>query len=128
MNEHQILNIAKDLKKAFEEKDIEAIELIYSKDIVVWHNYDQIERNRSQSLESARWVIKEIEGFSIDDCCIFPIKEGFIQQCVFRGKYKSSGKIMETYAMIRAYCCDGKVYRIEDYSDPQQGSVPDITG
>ena len=73
MNEHQILNIAKDLKKAFEEKDIEAIELIYSKDIVVWHNYDQIERNRSQSLESARWVIKEIEGFSIDDLSLIHI-------------------------------------------------------
>ena len=78
------------------EKDLIAIENIYSDDIVVWHNYDQIERNRYDSLESAKWVASEIEKFSIDECNIFPIQGGFIQQCVFRGFYKSTGKKMET--------------------------------
>ena len=124
--EKKILEIAHELKRAFEEKDLKAIENIYSDDIVVWHNYDRIERNRNQSLESAKWVISEIENFSIDECSIFPIEGGFIQQCVFHGIYKSTGKRMETDAMIRVYCQEGKVNRIEDYSDPNQGSVPDI--
>ncbi|MDG2265515.1 MAG: DUF4440 domain-containing protein [Candidatus Marinimicrobia bacterium] len=124
--EKKILEIAHELKRAFEEKDLKAIENIYSDDIVVWHNYDRIERNRNQSLESAKWVISEIENFSIDECSIFPIEGGFIQQCVFHGIYKSTGKRMETHAMIHVYCQESKVNRIEDYSDPNQGSVPDI--
>ncbi len=124
ISEKDILVIANELKRAFEEKDFKAIENIYSDDIVVWHNYDQIERNRYDSLESAKWVTTEIEKFSIDECNIFPIQGGFIQQCVFRGFYKSTGKKMETYAMIRVYCKKNKVFRIEDYSDPSQGAVP----
>ena len=124
ISEKDILVIAHELKRAFEEKDFKAIENIYSDDIVVWHNYDQIERNRYDSLESAKWVTTEIENFSIDECNIFPIQGGFIQQCVFRGFYKSTGDKMETYAMIRVHCKKYKVFRIEDYSDPSQGSVP----
>ena len=126
MSKKKIVDIAYELKRAFEEKDLKAIENIYSDDIVVWHNYDQLERNRHQSLESAKWVASEIDNFSIDECNIFPIRGGFIQQCVFRGFYKSTGKEMETHAMIRVYCRKDKVFRIEDYSDPSQGSVPDL--
>ena len=39
----QIVDIAYELKRAYEEKDLKAIENIYSDDIVVWHNYDQLE-------------------------------------------------------------------------------------
>ena len=31
---------------------------------------------------------------------------------------------METHAMIRVHCKKDKVFRIEDYSAPSQGSVP----
>ena len=93
---------------------------------VTQHNYDQIERNREQSLQSAQWVVESMSEFSIDDCEIFPIEGGYIQQCVFRGVYKSTGKKMETHAMIRIHCDNGRVSRIEDYSDPAQGTVPDV--
>ncbi len=122
----KIIDLAKELKRAFEEKDLDTIANLYSDDIVVWHNYDQIERNRSQALDSAKWVFSEIENFSIDDCKIFPIDGGYIQQCVFRGNYKKKDSSMETHAMIRVYCKNDKIYRIEDYSDPAQGSVPDL--
>ena len=121
-----IIDLANALKKAFEEKDIDTIANLYSHDIVVWHNYDQIERNRSQALDSAKWVFSEIENFSIDECKIFPIEDGYIQQCVFRGNYIKKKESMETYAMIRLYCRNETIYRIEDYSDPAQGSVPDL--
>ena len=84
MSKKKIVDIAYELKRAFEEKNLKAIENIY------------------------------------------PIRGGFIQQCVFRGFYKSTGKEMETHAMIRVYCRKDKVFRIEDYSDPRQGSVPDL--
>ena len=64
MSKKKIVDIAYELKRAFEEKDLKAIENIYSDDIVVWHNYDQIERNRYDSLESAKWVASEITGIA----------------------------------------------------------------
>jgi len=127
MTDEDIIQLASDLRSAFEMGDIESIERLYGDDITVWHNYDQISRTRDQSLMSARWVADEISNFSIDDCEIFPVDGGYIQQCVFRGVYRSTGAEMETHAMIRVYCEDGKVTKIEDYSDPNQGSVPDIT-
>ena len=126
MSKDEIMDLANELRRAFQERDINAIRDLYGEDVVVWHNYDQIERDREQSLQSAQWVVEEMAEFNIDDCEIFPIEGGYIQQCVFRGTYKSTGKKMETHAMIRIHCDNGKVSRIEDYSDPAQGSVPDI--
>ena len=42
ISKKKIVDIAYELKRAFEEKDLKAIENIYSDDIVVWHNYDQL--------------------------------------------------------------------------------------
>ena len=126
MTDEDIIQLASDLRSAFEMGDIEWIKRLYGDDLTVWHNYDQISRTREQGLMSAQWVADEISNFSIDDCEIFPVEGGYIQQCVFRGVYRSNGERMETYAMIRVYCEDGKITRIEDYADPAQGSVPDI--
>ena len=126
MTDEEIIQLANDLRSAFEMGDIEWIKRLYGDDLTVWHNYDQISRTREQGLVSAQWVADEISNFSIDDCEIFPVEGGYIQQCVFRGVYRSNGARMETYAMIRVYCEDGKITRIEDYADPAQGTVPDI--
>ena len=126
MTEEEITQLANDLRSAFEMGDIEWIKRLYGDDLTVWHNYDQISRTREQGLRSAQWVADEISNFSIDNCEIFPVEGGYIQQCVFRGVYRSNGARMETHAMIRVYCEDGEVTKIEDYSDPNQGSVPDI--
>ena len=126
MTDEEIIQLANDLRSAFEMGDIEWIKHLYSDDVTIWHNYDQIVRTREQGLMSAQWVADEISNFSIDDCKIFPVEDGYIQQCVFHGVYRSTGAGMETHAMIRVYCEDGKVTKIEDYSDPNQGSVPDI--
>jgi RimJ/RimL family protein N-acetyltransferase len=126
MSKDEIMLLADDLRRAFESRDIDAIKWLYSDDVIVWHNYDQIERTREQSLQSAQWVCEEMSEFSIDDCEIFPIEGGFIQKCVFRGVYRLSGNKMETHAMIRIYCEKGQVLRVEDYSDPAQGAVPDV--
>ena len=126
MSKDEIVILANELRRAFQERDINAIRALYGDDVIVWHNYDQIERNREQSLQSAQWVVDNMSEFSIDDCEVFPIEGGYIQQCVFRGTYKSTEKKMETHAMIRVRCDNGRVSRIEDYSDPAQGAVPDI--
>ena len=126
MTDDEIIQLADDLRSAFELGDVDWIGRLYDDNMTVWHNYDQISRTRQQGLESAQWIADEISDFAIDDCEIFPVEGGYIQQCVFRGVYRSSGKKMKTYAMIRVYCEDGKITRIEDYADPSQGSVPNI--
>ena len=74
MTDEDIIQLASDLRSAFEMGDIEWIERLYGDDITVWHNYDQISRTRDQSLMSARWVADEISNFSIDDCEIFLVE------------------------------------------------------
>ena len=62
-----VLEVAAALTAAFETGDLEAIAELYADDVVVWHNFDQLDRTREQALSSAAWVAAEIEGFTVDD-------------------------------------------------------------
>ena len=62
-------NNDKEVVSVIEEKDLDTIANLYSDDFVGWHNYDQIERNRSQALDSAKWVSSEIENFGSARLC-----------------------------------------------------------
>ena len=120
------LQTAADLTAAFEAGDVEAIAALYADDVVIWHNFDGLGRTREQAMESAAWVAAEIEDFVVDELWVAPVDGGYVQQCVFRGRERSTGKEIELPAMLRAYVVDGRVARIEEYTDASSGgNVPD---
>lgn len=121
-----VLEVAAALAAAFETGDVEAIAKLYAEDVVVWHNFDQLERTREQALSSAAWVAAEIEGFTVDDRWVAAVEGGYVQQCVFRGRMRSTGEVLEMPSMLRVHVSEGQVTRIAEYADSGAGgNVPD---
>ncbi len=120
-----ILGVAAAMTTAFESGDLEAIAALYADDVIVWHNFDQLGRTREQALSSAAWVAAELVDFKVDDLWVAAVPGGFVQQCVFRARERSTGKVLETPAMLRVHVRDGRIARIEEYTDSAGGNVPD---
>lgn len=125
-DDNEVLQVAAALAAAFEAGDLDAIANLYSDDVVVWHNFDQLDRTRDQALSSAAWVAAEIDDFTVDDRWVAPVEGGYVQQCVFRGRMRSTDQVLEMPSMLRVRVSDGKVTRIEEYADSGAGgNVPD---
>ncbi len=120
-----MLEVAAAMTTAFEAGDLAAIAALYADDVVVWHNFDQLERTREQALSSAAWVAEELEDFEVGDLWVAAVPGGFVQQCVFRARERSTGKMLVTPAMLRVHVRDGRITRIEEYTDPAGGNIPD---
>ena len=122
----ELKEISNSLKIAFETGDIDKINELYHDDIIVWHNYDLLNRNKNNSLETAKWVFKNIQNFKIEIIDIIYFEQGYIQQCIFRGKNSETGEFFVVHALIKITCSDNKIIKIEEYTDPKQGaSVPE---
>ena len=125
-DDNNSLEVGAALTTAFETCDLDAIADLYADDIVVWHNFDQLGRTREQALSSAAWVAAEIEGFTVGDRWVAAVEGGYVQQCVFRGRMRSTGEVLEMPSMLRVHVRDGQVIRIEEYADSGAGgNVPD---
>jgi ketosteroid isomerase-like protein len=125
MSDDAMLAVAAAMTAAFEAGDLDAIAALYADDVVVWHNFDQLERTREQALASAAWVAGELEDFEVADLWVAAVPGGFVQQCVFRARERATGKELVTPAMLRVHVRDGRITRIEEYTDPAGGNIPD---
>jgi ketosteroid isomerase-like protein len=120
-----IRRLADEVSEAFEAGDVRRIGELYAEDVVVWHNYDGRERTRTEALESAAWVAREMADFRVTEVRLVLAGDGYVQQCVFRATDRATGRVRTIPAMIRFYCAGGRITRIEEYTDSAHGSVPD---
>lgn len=118
---------AAELLDAITSGDVERLEHLYADDIRVWHNYDGVERDKAESLDAIRLIDAGIENFHATDVRVDPVPGGYVQRCVYRGHDREEGAQMAVDAMMRVEVRNGRVTRIEEYTDPAQGSVPSVT-
>ncbi|WP_156046050.1 DUF885 family protein [Herbidospora cretacea] len=118
---------ATELLDAITSGDVARLDRLYADDIRVWHNYDGVDRDKAESLDAIRLIDAGIEGFHATDVRVDPVPGGYVQRCVYRGRDRDEGAEMAVDAMMRVEVRDGRVTRIEEYTDPAQGSVPSLT-
>ncbi len=118
---------AAELLDAITSGDVARLDRLYADDIRVWHNYDGIDRDKVESLDAIRLIDAGIEGFHATDVRVDPVPGGYVQRCVYRGRDRDEGTEMAVDAMMRVEVRDGRVTRIEEYTDPAQGGVPSVT-
>ncbi|GLX97275.1 hypothetical protein Hesp01_52250 [Herbidospora sp. NBRC 101105] len=118
---------AAELLDAITSGDVARLDRLYADDIRVWHNYDGIDRDKAESLDAIRLIDAGIEGFHATDVRVDPVPGGYVQRCVYRGRDRDEGAEMAVDAMMRVEVRDGRVTRIEEYTDPAQGSVPSVS-
>jgi enamine deaminase RidA (YjgF/YER057c/UK114 family)/ketosteroid isomerase-like protein len=120
-----IRRLAEDLLAAITSGDVDRVDQLYADDVRVWHNFDGVGRDKTESLDAVRRIAAHYEGFHATDVRIDVVPDGYVQRCVFRGRERSTGADLAVDAMMRVDVRNGRVVRIEEYTDPAQGTTPD---
>jgi ketosteroid isomerase-like protein len=115
------LELADRLFAAIEAGDTATVSALYAPDVKVWHNYDQIEQERDANLAVLGWMSKRVKGIRYEEIRREVLPDGFLQQHILRGT-APDGSALEVPAILRIYCADGVIGRIEEYLDTAQVS------
>jgi uncharacterized protein len=115
------LELADRLFAAIEAGDTATVSELYAPDVKVWHNYDQIEQERDANLAVLGWMSRKVAGIRYEEVRRELLPDGFLQQHVLRGT-APDGSALEVPAILRVYCSDGAITRIEEYLDTAQVS------
>jgi ketosteroid isomerase-like protein len=120
--------VADHLFDAIERGDYEAVENLWTDDVLVWHTGDPKDNQRTRALKVIRWFmdVTETRSYEILDRQFFD--GGFVQQHVLRARRpddrgeRSDG--MEPVSIELRVCIvikvndDGLITRIDEYFDP----------
>jgi uncharacterized protein len=116
---HDTLDLAKRFFTAIEAGDTATLAEIYAPDVTVWHNFDQTEQGRDQNLKVLTWLTRRVPDMRYEEIRREVLPDGFLQQHVLRGT-APDGSALEVPAILRIYCTDGAIVRVEEYLDTAQ--------
>ena len=119
MTDNEILDLAERFFVAIQAGDVATVHELYSPDVKVWHNFDQIEQGRDLNVAVLKWITRNVEGLRYEEIRREVLRDGFLQQHVLRGT-APDGSALEVPAALRIYCEDGVITRLEEYLDTGQ--------
>jgi ketosteroid isomerase-like protein len=101
--------------------DLAELEALYSPDVTVWHNYDDVDQTRAESLRLLSWLAAKAGPLHYAEVRRTVLDDGFVQQHVVELGGRCEGIRMP--AMLRVFCDDRHIRRIEEYVDPSPLNV-----
>ena len=105
--------LAWELMSAVNSGDGERLRAVYSSDARIWHTFDGLEQTREENVRTLLWMHSHIGGVRYEDIRVSATEDGFVQQFVMRG----DDPVFEAPCMVRAWCSDGRITRLEEYVD-----------
>lgn len=110
------LEVAERYTTAAEAGDVAALRALYASDAVIWHNFDDLEKNVDEHMAMMSWVMKNIRDFRYEEVRRQRTERGFVQQHVTRGTL-ADGTAWELPTCAVFEVRDGKITRLDDYLD-----------
>lgn len=107
------LALAAEFMDAIQAGDPERLRAVYDPDIRVWHTFDRVEQVLQKNLRLLGWMHRHVRGLAYDEIRVAVTPDGFVQQHVTRGEEPK----FDAPCMLRAWCSDGRITRIEEYLD-----------
>ena len=116
------LAVAERFFDAIEAGDIDTVRDIYHPNVVIWHNYDGLDRketgdSRDDNLKILAGLPKRIAGAHYDIWYREATETGFVQQHVLRGTMPN-GEPIAIPACIVCRVEEGRITRLDEYFDP----------
>jgi ketosteroid isomerase-like protein len=107
--------------EAFRKADAKAISRLVAPGAVIWHNFDQRDRDIVASLgelERMQEVFSEMRMDIIERCAL---EDGIGVRLVLRGTLRNDGQAFASQQAKFFRIQDGKIARIEEYVAPPEG-------
>ena len=118
--------LADRLFAAVEGGDLEGVRDCYAPELAVWHNFDQKEQTRDESLQTLAWLCKVIDERRYEITRREELPDGILQLHILRGRAVKTGAPYALPAAIvvtMAETADGnRITRLDEYLDP--GAAP----
>lgn len=108
---------------AIERADVKKIDALYTRDAVVWHNYDNREQPRDENIAMLKEFPRMFKSFKYENMRRNFFKGGFVQQHVCRG-VKASGEAFQVPNCMVITVRGNQIARIDDYFDSAQDARP----
>lgn len=105
--------LARELMSAVNSGDGERLRAVYSPDVRIWHTFDGLEQTREENVRTLLWMFAHIGGVRYEDVRAAATEDGFVAQFVMRADEPA----FEAPCMVRAWCSDGRITRLEEYVD-----------
>jgi uncharacterized protein len=113
MTREETLALANRFMSAVKIGDGDALRSVYAENAGIWHTFDCLTQTREQNIRTLNWMFRHVRNIRYDDIRVAVTEDGFVQQHVMRAdepKFTSP-------AMLRAWCENGVIVRIEEYLD-----------
>jgi ketosteroid isomerase-like protein len=110
--------VANQLFGGIERGDYEAVEMLWTDDVLVWHTGDPKDNHRGRALKVIRWFMDATtrRRYEISDRQFFD--GGFVQQHVLRADGKKPASIEMRVCIVIKVNTEGLITRIDEYIDP----------
>src|SRR6476469_13813 len=92
--------LATELLAAITTTDVEALQRIYAPDVVIWHNFDQVEQTLEENLKVMFWMGKRLSGMEYGDIHRQPTPTGYVQQHILRGTAPDGTKLQMPACLV----------------------------
>jgi ketosteroid isomerase-like protein len=111
-------DVANRLFDAIERGDYEAVEKLWTDDVLVWHTGDTKDNQRTRALKVIRWFmdVTATRSYEILDRRFFD--GGFVQQHVLRAHRRDGVSIEMRVCIVIKVNGNGLITRIDEYFDP----------
>ncbi len=123
MNTDSMQRVADRFAAAVENADRGALEALYASDAIVWHNYDNREKSRDDSIAAITNFPKLFKSFKYTNVRRAFFEGGFVQQLVVRG-VKADGQAFAVPVCMVIALRGEQITRIDEYFDSAQDARP----
>lgn len=120
MSTFDTLAFAKQFFDAVEQGDIQTVENSYADNVVIWHNFDNVETSRADNVQTLQGMVKRIRDRHYAERRVNVFENGFVQRHVLRGVRTVDNVAVELYSCIICDLKDGKIVRLDEYLDSAQ--------
>lgn len=117
------LDVAEALSEAITDRDVAAVERLYTDETRVWHSYDRQEQDKAETLAFLKAFFEKAARIRYTDIRRVRTDEGYVQQHVIHTTLTTGETFEPRPVCIVARVVDGKVLRIDEYLEARRTST-----
>ncbi len=114
------LNVADRFTKILASRDAQALNDIYSDDVVIWHNTTNANQSKEENISLMKNIFTLLSEFGYHDITRLPTPEGFVQYHTAKLIFKDGTPVGDAYACIVVTVKNDRISELHEFLDASQ--------